>query len=538
MDAGRSPAHLGGGRASGGAERMTETVDGPAPLLELRGITKRFPGVVANDGVDLAVRPGEIHALLGENGAGKSTLVKILYGVLRPDAGEIRIDGRPVAVTGPHHARRLGIGMVFQHFTLFEALSVAENVALGLDRWPERRTLRARLAALAERYGLDLDLAREVHDLSAGERQRIEILRCLLQEPRLLVLDEPTSVLTPQEADRLFVTLRRLAAEGRGILYISHRLEEVVELCDRATVLRAGRVVATVDPRRETPATLARLMVGREVREPVRHHPDLAGAPVRLAARGLGLPPDRPHAVPLVDIRFELRAGEILGIAGVAGNGQRELVEALAGERPLPAAEMLELDGRPVGRVGPAGRRRLGLAVLPEERLGHAAVAELDLVDNALLTAWPQPDLVRYGTVRRRLVAAFAAGVVERFRVRTPGLRVPAAALSGGNLQRFVVGREIAQRPRVLVVDQPTWGVDAAAAAAVHRALVALAEEGAAVLLISRDLDEILRFCDRVAVLYRGRLSPPVPVGEVTLERLGLLMGGAGFAGRGTVVAS
>ncbi len=499
------------------------------PRLELCGITKRFPGVVANDSVDLTVRPGEIHALLGENGAGKSTLVKILYGVLRPDAGEIRFEGRPVVIRSPHDARRLGIGMVFQHFTLFEALDVAENIILGLEWWPGRRELARRLAELAERYGLELDLACTVHDLSAGERQRIEILRCLLQEPKLLVLDEPTSVLTPQEADRLFVTLRRLAAEGRSILYISHRLEEVVELCHRATVLRAGRVVATVDPRAETPASLARLMVGDDVREPERRHPDLEAAPVRLRAHALTLPPDRPHAVALEDISLELRAGEILGIAGVAGNGQRELVEALAGERLLPQAGMLELMGEPVGRLGPAARRRLGLAVLPEERLGHAAVGAMDLVDNTLLTAWPQPGMVRHGTVRRRRVAALAATVVERFRVRTPGLEVPAAALSGGNLQRFVVGREIAQRPRVLVVDQPTWGVDAGAAAAIHRALVALAEEGAAVLLVSQDLDEILRLCDRVAVLYRGRLSAPMPVGEVTLERLGLLMGGAGF---------
>lgn len=498
-------------------------------LLELHGITKRFPGVVANDGVDLTLRAGEIHALLGENGAGKSTLVKIVYGVLQPDAGEILVDGRPARPRSPHHARRLGIGMVFQHFTLFEALTVLENIALGLEDPPPRRVLARRLRELSERYGLPVDPGRDVHTLSAGERQRIEILRCLLQEPRILVMDEPTSVLTPQEADRLFAVLRRLAAEGRAILYISHKLAEVVELCDRATVMRAGRVVATVDPKRETARTLARLMVGSEVREPVRTTPDLAAARTVLEVDGLDLEPEHAFGVALRDVRLSVREGEILGIAGVAGNGQKELVEALAGER-RSAPGAIRLFGRPVGHLGPAARRRHGLSVLPEERLGHAAVGELDLPANALLTAWARLRLSRFGLLRTKALRRSARRIVERFDVRTPGLDVPAATLSGGNLQRFVVGREILQEPRVLVADQPTWGVDAAAAAAIHRELLDLAERGCAVVLVSQDLDELLALTDRIAVLYRGRLFPPLPTREATLEELGLMMGGMAAA--------
>ncbi len=498
------------------------------PRLELRGITKRFPDVLANEAVDLRVLPGEIHALLGENGAGKSTLVKIIYGVLRPDSGHMMLDGTPLRLSSPRDARRRGIAMVFQHFTLFESLSVAENLALGVDR---RRPLGALLRELADtgrRFGLELDPRRPVHELSAGERQRLEILRCLLGRPRLLIMDEPTSVLAPQEVAQLFLALRRIAAAGCSVLFISHKIEEVRALCHRATVLRRGRVVARLEAPVDTPAReIVRLMVGTEVREPVRpKDPARLGPPV-LELCGLSLPAETPLGMPLRELRLALRRGEILGIAGVAGNGQRELVEALSGERLAPRADMIRLQGRPVGRLGPVARRRLGLAVLPEQRLGHAAVAGLALSANALLSAWPKGTLVRHGLVRWKGARAFAAQIVDRFAVQAPGRDPPAGQLSGGNLQKFVIGRELLQDPEVLVVAQPTWGIDAASTAAVHRALARLAASGAGILLISQDLDELFLLADRIAVLHRGRLHPPRAAHSEELESIGLEMTGA-----------
>jgi simple sugar transport system ATP-binding protein len=497
----------------------------PPPRLQLEGVTKRFGRLLANDGIDLLVRPGEIHALLGENGAGKSTLVKQIYGLLEPDSGSIRVDGRPVRITSPRVARGLGIAMVFQHFTLVEALDVAENVALGLDERLARRELARRIREAGRAYGLPLDPDRPVHELSMGERQRVEIVRCLLERPRLLIMDEPTSVLTPQEVERLFATLRRLAAEGCAILYISHKLAEIATLCERATILRAGRVVAVVDPRTTDARELAARMVGAEIRTTEPRGPAAVG-PVRLALDGLSLPADRPFGTALVDLRLELRAGEILGIAGIAGNGQDELFRTLSGERPIERAEALRLDGRPIGALGPSERRRLGLVAVPEERLGHAAVGELPLPANTVLAARERLGLVRRGLVRWGAARAATGRIVQRLDVRTPALDAPAASLSGGNLQKFVIGRAILQDPPVLVAAQPTWGVDVGATAAIHAALRDLASAGAALLLISQDLDELLALADRLAVLDRGRLSPARPVAELALEEIGLLMGG------------
>ena len=498
--------------------------DGSAPRLALRGITKQYPGVLANDHVDLTVMPGEIHALLGENGAGKSTLMKITYGVIQPNEGEIRVDGQRVVVDSPHKARRLGIGMVFQHFTLFDALTVLENVALGLEA-DHQKGLRERIGRVAQAYGLPLEPDRPVYTLSVGERQRIEIVRCLLQEPRLVIMDEPTSVLTPQEADKLFETLRRLAAEGVSILYISHKLDEIRRLCDRATIMRGGRVVGSADPRQESARSLAQLMVGSEVREPSRAAGGRSVGQVRLAVSNLSLAPAEAHGIPLRDVSLELRAGEVLGVAGVAGNGQGELLAALSGER-TGAPDAIRLDGRPVGNLGPAARRGLGLCYVPEERNGHGAVGPLSLIDNALLSGWKRKRFARGGLIGRSRVAAFAREVVKRFDVRTAGVTHTASSLSGGNLQKFIVGREVMQDPDVLVVAQPTWGVDAAAAASIHQALLDLAAGGAAVLVISQDLDELFTLSDRIAVINAGRLSPAVPAAQATVEQVGLMMGG------------
>jgi len=516
-----------GPAAGDGAGRPGEAAAeiGP-PVLEARGIVKRFGTLVANGGIDLVVRRGEIHALLGENGAGKSTLVKILYGALTPNEGEIRWMGRPVVVANPAEARALGIGMVFQHFSLFEALTVAENVALGLPGERSLAEITAEIRRVSEGFGLPLDPTRVVHDLSVGERQRIEIVRALLQDPKLLIMDEPTSVLTPQEADIMFATLRRLAAEGRSILYITHRLEEVRALCDRATVLRHGKVIGAVTPRNETAASLARLMVGADVEDirDGRAAPTLG--PVRLEVSDLTAPSAEPFGTTLADLSLAVRGGELVAIAGVAGNGQGELFDVLSGERRT-APKAVAIDGKPAGRLGPTERRRRGAAFVPEERLGHGAVPRLRLSDNIVLTRSATGGVTRLGFILRSRAKALAAAVVSTFDVRMSGADPEAGSLSGGNLQKFVVGREVLANPGVLVVNQPTWGVDAGAAAVIRRALVDLARAGSAVLVISQDLDEIIEIADRIAVIHHGRLSPAEPAEAMTLERIGLLMGGA-----------
>ena len=496
-------------------------------LLEALDIVKRFGDFTANDRVTLRLPPGEIHALLGENGAGKSTLVKIVYGALQPTGGQLRWRGETVDVPNPAAARRLGIGMVFQHFSLFEALTVAENIALALPGRFDLGALAERIARVSAEYGLPLEPTALVADLSVGERQRIEIVRCLLQEPRLLIMDEPTAVLTPQEADQLFVTLRRLAADGCAVLYISHRLEEVKQLCHDATILRHGKVVANVDPQAETAASLARLMVGADVHA-VNAEAHAPGGPPMLAAAALSLPADGPFGVALRNVSLEVRAGEVVAIAGVAGNGQSELFEALSGERLAPAPEAITIAGEPCGTRGVTARRQLGAAFVPEERLGHSAVPAFVLSDNVLLTRHASGGgLVRAGFIDQPGIRAVTDRVMERFDVRTSRTDPPAQALSGGNLQKFVVGRELDREPAILVINQPTWGVDAGAAALIRQVLADMAEGGAAVLVISQDLDEIFEIADRIAVISRGELSAAYPAGEIDRERIGLLMAGA-----------
>lgn len=495
------------------------------PLVELAGITKRFPGCLANDNVSLTIAPRQIHALLGENGAGKSTLVKIISGVLHQDAGQIIWCGTEVTIRDPAHARSLGIGMVFQHFSLFEALTVAENIALGLGTARERVGLRDRIIAVSLSYGLPVDPDRVVHDLSVGERQRIEIVRCLLRNPKLLIMDEPTSVLTPQEAETLFATLRRLASEGCSILYISHKLDEVRALCDVATIMRQGRVVAHCVPREKTTRELASLMIGRDFLPPASRQASVTGAP-RLVVDHLSLAATNPFGTALREVSFSVAGGEILGIAGIAGNGQGELMDALSGEILAPAADTIQLDAIPVGKTGPHGRRRLGGCFVPEERNGHGAVAGMSLAENFFLSGQLRGVLARFGLIRRARTTDFADRVISRFDVRTSGTMAEAKSLSGGNLQKFLVGREMLLDPAVLVVSQPTWGVDASAARAIHQAILALAATGAAIVVISQDLDEIILLADRIAVIAAGRLSDPVPVAEATREQIGLLMGG------------
>jgi len=492
----------------------------------MSGITKRYPGCLANDGVSLIVERNQLHALLGENGAGKSTLVKIIYGVTKPDAGEIVWEGQPIEVRNPGHAQRLGIGMVFQHFSLFEALTVTENIALGLAGAAERAGLRERIVAVSTEYGLPLDPDRVVHDLSVGERQRIEIVRCLLQKPKLLIMDEPTSVLTPAEVQTLFVTLRRLAAEGCSVLYISHKLEEVRALCSAATIMRLGRNVATCAPAEKSVKELAEIMLGAQLNAPAPRPARTTPAMPRLVLDRLTIRSPHPFGTDLRDVSVSLAGGTILGIAGIAGNGQNELMDALSGEIPSGRPENVMFDGVAVGHLGPRERRERRGCFVPEERNGHGAVGAMTLAENGFLSSFVRETLARFGLIDRGRTARFAGDIIQRFDVRTTGPDAQARSLSGGNLQKFLVGREILQDPLVLVVNQPTWGVDAGAALAIHEAIRALTDAGCATVVISQDLDEIMALADEVAVIAGGRLSAPVPTARATVEAIGRLMGG------------
>ena len=489
-------------------------------LLEALDLHKSFGETRANCGATLRVRPGEIHGLVGENGAGKSTLVSALCGGVRPDRGEIRWRGSAVAVRSPAHSRALGIGAVFQHFALFDRLTALENIILGSDRGTRPAETAARARALSGQYGLAVSLERPA--LSAGEKQRVEIIRCLLRSPRLIILDEPTSALAPQECARLFDLLRKLAGEGRGILFISHKLAEVEALCGEATVLRRGRSVATIRPREIGRAEVVRLMVGEESDLTAPRSPAAAESPPPLLeARNLR---SGAGARPLRVDHLALRPGRVTGVAGIAGNGQDELLDALSGERPTSPSSTLSFNGRPAGDWGVRRRRRAGILASPAERRGRAAATEMTLAENALLGAMRPERFARRGFVDRAKTARFASEIAAEFGVRPPDATATAGALSGGNLQKFVMGRAILQRPAALLAANPTWGVDVRAAAVIHRALLRLRNDGAAVMIISEDLDEIFALSDDIAVMNAGRLLPAVPADSASREDIGRKM--------------
>lgn len=473
----------------------------------------------------MGLEAGEICALLGENGSGKSTLVKMMYGLVKPDEGEMIFQARNYSPSNPNEARAAGIAMVFQHFSLFDALTVAENISLGMTDPPSSSKLSKKIEEKGKAYGLSLNPDSLVGVLSAGERQRVEIIRCLLQDPRILIMDEPTSVLTPQEADVLFEALTNLASEGTTILYISHKLEEIKTLCTKATILRGGKVVATCNPKEKSARQLAELMVGTSIRTPKRakEQRDHEGTP-QLKVIDLKKDSSSNFGTSLRNISFEVWQGEVFGIGGIAGNGQDELMEVLSGEA-LPQHGSILLNGKDLAKLNPNERRKRGLLFAPEQRVGHSAAGEMSLTENSYLTAADRKGLSRFGIINWPKTVEFSQSIIYQFDVRTPSTENFAQSLSGGNLQKFVIGREILQNPEVLIVNQPTWGVDAAAAASIRQKLMDLADQGAAVVVISQDIDELLEISDYVSVLSGGNLSKERPVQDLTREDIGLMMG-------------
>ena len=496
------------------------------PRLQLTGITKAYPGVIANSGIALTVMPGQTHAVLGENGAGKSTLMKIIYGSIKPDAGQMVFNGQVAHIRNPKEARALGISMVFQHFNLFDTITVAENVWLGLEKSLTLAQVTQSINAKAAQYGLDIDPSRPVHTLSVGEMQRVEIIRALLTNPQLLILDEPTSVLTPQAVEKLFIVLKQLASEGCSILYISHKLHEIRELCNACTVLRGGKVTGVCNPAEESNASLSRLMIGAE--PPKLEHNARETGEARLTVQNLNLPREDQFGVDLHGIDLQVRAGEIVGIAGVSGNGQRELLYALSGEDCRSPKGSIRMGEEDVSQIHPGGRRKRGLHFVPEERLGRGAVPELSLAHNLLLT---RNEAIAYpgfagGWISLATLHAQASTIISRFQVKANGPGAVARSLSGGNLQKFIVGREIDAQPQVFIVSQPTWGVDVGAAAQIRGAILALRDAGCAVLVVSEELDELFEVCDRLHVIAHGKLSPSIAATNATVEQLGEWMSG------------
>ncbi|XXT18182.1 ABC transporter ATP-binding protein [Sorangium sp. So ce429] len=501
-------------------------------VLEARGITKRFSGVAANDGVDIDLREGEIHALLGENGAGKSTLMNVLYGLVRPDEGELRRRGKPVALRSPSDAIALGIGMVHQHFMLIPVFTVAENIVLGAEPVRrgaggliDRRRASAEVRELSARYGLDVDPDARVEDLPVGVQQRVEIIKALYRKAEILILDEPTAVLTPQEAEELFRVLRALTAQGVSVLFITHKLKEVLAVADRVTVMRAGKVVGAAIPAETDERGLAAMMVGREVVLQVSKAPASPGAVV-LEVERLGVAGRRGSGGDVVrEVSFEVRAGEILGIAGVQGNGQTELVEAITGIAPARDGRVL-LRGRDVTGALPRTLIERGVSHVPEDRQRHGLVLSYSVADNLVLCTYHRPPFAERGVLRDEARDENARRLVKTFDIRAPGPSAPVSALSGGNQQKVILARELSRPVELLVASQPTRGVDVGSIEHIHREIVAARDAGAAVLLVSAELDEVLALSDRIAVMYRGALVATRDAGAVSRTELGMLMAG------------
>jgi simple sugar transport system ATP-binding protein len=497
------------------------------PVLEVRNITKRFPGVLANDQISFTLEEGEIHAFLGENGAGKSTLMNILYGLYAPDEGEILIRGKPAAIRGPNDAIRQGLGMVHQHFMLVPTLTVAENIMLGTEITSglliDQRKANARIRELSDQYGLHVPPEALVHDLPVGVQQRVEIVKALYRGADILILDEPTAVLTPQEADDLFVVVRALRQQGKAIIFISHKLKEVRSIADRVTVLRRGRVVGAADPKTASEEQLAALMVGRAVELTVAKEPAQPGRAV-LEVEDLVVLDDR-QTVAVDHLALQVLAGEVLGIAGVQGNGQTELVEAITGLRPVVSGRVRLLEHE-IARATPRTIIEAGVAHIPEDRHRHGLVLSYPIADNMVLSTYYRAPYAHGVVLDEHAIDEHAQKLVREFDVRTPSTRTLASTLSGGNQQKVVIAREFSRPLKLLIAAQPTRGLDVGSIEFIHQNIVKQRDQGAAVLLVSAELDEILALSDRIAVMFKGKIIAVVPAAEATREGLGLLMAG------------
>ena len=499
----------------------------PITSMEMRGITKRFPGVLANDKVDFDVRASEVHALLGENGAGKSTLMKILYGMYHPDEGEILINGEKVHISSPTDAIRLGIGMIHQHFMLVPTLTVAENVALGLpsSKGPltDLEMVSKRILDLADKYGLRIDPDTYIWQLSVGQQQRVEIIKALYRGAALLILDEPTAVLTPQEVDELFVIMRQMVMDGYALIFISHKLHEVVEISQRVTVLRNGRKIGTKPTSETTKQKLANWMVGRDIKF-ITTTNQIKHGEMHLRLQNVSCASDR-GTQGLCDVNLDVRAGEILGIAGVSGNGQRELEEVIAGLRPAASGQII-LEGEKITNFSPGERIDRMLSYIPEERMRDGMIGNFSIAENMILREHHKQPYSQNGFLNLKNIESYTDQLINKFQVKTPSQKTLAKSLSGGNIQKVILAREISRNPRTIIAAQPTRGLDIGATEYVREQLILQRNQGTAVLLISEDLDEIMALSDRIAVMYEGRIMDILNRKDATREKIGLLMAG------------
>ncbi|MAV82650.1 MAG: ABC transporter [Pelagibacteraceae bacterium] len=494
-------------------------------LIRIENISKNYSGVLANNNVSFNIRKGKIHALLGENGAGKSTIVKILYGLIAPDKGDIFLNNTKIVFKTPSEAKLQGIGMVFQHFSLFESLTVSENLILGIEEKISFDQLKNKVKVISEKYDLSLNLDSPINNLSAGEKQSVEIVRALLQEPEILIMDEPTSVLTPIEAEVLFSTLKKLIKEGKTILYITHKLEEVIKNCEEVTIMRNGNVITTCAASGETKESLALKMLGYKVNSQITDYSSISEE-LLISAKNLNKKFNDPFLTDLNNISFDVYKGEIFGIAGVAGNGQRELMELLTGENIGKVDGKLTFKNKEITNFTTKQRRDLGIGFVPEDRLGHSAIPELSLSENILLSNFPNNNFSKFGILNFKEIELQAKNVIKEFNVKAPNQETFAMNLSGGNLQKFVIGREIKSNPQILIVFQPTWGVDAGAESFIKESLIKLSKEGTSLIIISQDLDELIEITHKISVISKGSLSKHFKTRSLDIKKLGIMMGG------------